>query len=303
MESGEYLSMEARGKERNWLMQSVKVIVFIFAIWYLSKYMLTFNLAQTMRNTDIKYLILAAAFSATSLLLQAWVLRRLSRGTLTFRDSFFVEFYTLVVNLGFVSSLFSLPKIAFINSKIRDLKESTRLFALPFIFGVTLRAAIIIAFGLLIYAGALAAATAALAFTLAIAAMGHIKRIDGLIEPLRLTTKDVVDVSLLSAINILCVGLSYYFVILALGGSPPPANVIFCEGIGYLTGFFSPVPMGLGVREVALTELNTIMQVQKETAFSAAIIYRFMTIGAQTLMALMIAASAKVVATRGCDKS
>ncbi|MFH1054847.1 MAG: YbhN family protein [Candidatus Altiarchaeota archaeon] len=273
-----------------------KIIVFILAVWYLIKYLTLYDIPSQLSKVNPAYLLISMFFSACAFLLQAWFLKRASNGGLTIRDSVYVEFYTLILNLGVASSFFSLPKVAFINNKVKNLKESVRLFSLPLLLGTALRVTIIMVAGLFVYfrvLPALVSASIILTIFLSVLYGPFRSRLERMTKT---PSNTLAELSAVAALNVLCVALSYYFVITSLAENPPIPNTIFSEGVGYLTGLLSPMPSGIGVREFALTELNGVMGITKDVAFTAAVLHRLITVAATFAATL-----AFYIKLPGCD--
>ncbi|MFH0862810.1 MAG: hypothetical protein V1875_07280, partial [Candidatus Altiarchaeota archaeon] len=67
---------------------------------------------------------------------------------------------------------------------------------------------------------------------------------------------------------------------------PGYVRVLFAEQAGVLSGFFSPMPAGIGVREVVMTESLASYGVGRQNTFSATIVARFVLIAAQSFLAV-----------------
>jgi len=293
--------LKKQPKAGSWTLKLLKFTVLILAMTYIMEYLQYYDIVGLFWTASPAYLAAACVLSLMSFMLQILFLKKISEGRLGWMDAFNIEYYAFLMNLGVASSFFSLPKIALINHKIKDLKESMKLFTAPVIVGVSLRTFIIAATAAYIYAGAwtvmilTAIVAGSLLYTI-ISRRDFVRRVT-------MTPVDIVgEVLCIGAMNMVCFFIAYYFVLLSLGVSPPVPNAALAESLSYMAGLFSPMPAGLGVREFALTEMNTTLSVSKDVALAAAILHRGVVVINPLLAgALTLAVSGFVTGKRVAD--
>ncbi|MBD3387399.1 MAG: hypothetical protein GF416_00410 [Candidatus Altiarchaeales archaeon] len=272
----------------------LKVLILLLTVRYLIQYALDYDIPKLINQSSAEYLAVAFTLLLVNYFLQIRLLMIFSRGKLTFMDSFYVEFYTMLMNTSIMSSFFSVQKIAFLNQRIKNLRESMQLFIKPMAFGVCIRMAFILVSGVGAYQGIAAAiiASAGLAGFFLIMVYGpkrrYVERVTGL------PAKKTIQVGAIISSEISLISIAFFCILASLTDSDLHVfNVVFSEGVGYMSGFFSPLPSGLGVREFVLTELNSVMGISKEVAFAAAILYRFVIFADQVLAGVLLILSTK----------
>ena len=265
------------------LFLAVKFLALLLATWYLIQYFLLYGLWDRISQASMTYLLVALVASLTGFMVQVTILKVLSNGKLSLADSFTVEFYALALNLGVTSSFFSIPKIALLNNKLGDLKASTRLFALPMVYGLVGRVFFIVFAGSILFLDASQSTLMILMAALTSLTVLKLRKK----RPDRfgsLFISSFYRVFPLILVNIFTVFLSYYLTLASLDARPPMAAAIFSEGVGYLSGLLSPMPSGLGVREIALTKMGDVMGLAQDISFNAAILHRFVVVAGQLLV-------------------
>jgi len=273
---------------------AAKLAVFLIASAYLADYFLSYDIARILLKASIIPLLAGLLLSAAGFFLQVLFLKELSGGKLSFHDSFKVEFYAFLLNMGIASSFFSLPKIALINGKVKNMSDSLKLFAAPLLFGTASRLAVIAFSGAWIYAGKTYALASLAVIAVAFATTLKLPWVRGRL-PARLHGKALAILLGIGLLNVVCVCASYYLVLSSVSAAQVrPANAIFCEGVGYIAGLVSPMPSGLGVREFALTELNNVLQVPKDVALAAAVLHRLIIASGPIAVGLAFFAAASV---------
>jgi len=193
------------------------------------------------------------------------------------------------LNVSIMGSFLSLTKIALINGKVRDAKDSARIFFAHSLAGVLARAVVLaVSFGFLFIDGLVVSAAVFLAFLAGAYLWGMRSGVSGRLSSIlpRLSARDAGLVAVLGLFTVLCTAFAQYALVADLSRSDPGfAAVLFSEQAGVLSGFFSPMPAGLGVREVVMTESLASFRVSRESAFSASVVARFILVFSQVLLA------------------
>jgi uncharacterized membrane protein YbhN (UPF0104 family) len=271
------------------IVRLAKLLVLVVALKFVLDYILKNNVLGTVMGIPPLVLLASFAFSLAGTIALSFALHVISGGRITLVDCLSIEFYTMMLNLGVASSFFSLPKIAFIRQKLGNTKDSAAIFLAQSGALVISRAILLVASAAVVFMPEISWGPAVIALCIALAAYAGILvsarwNITGRLEELirGIGSMKLVLVILTGIFIGLSTFASYYVLLIGLGGPRPNFwGVFFSEQLSILSGFFSPMPAGLGVREVVVTESAAYFGVNREAGFSAAVIARFSLIAAQ----------------------
>ncbi len=270
-----------------------KILVVLTAAKFILDYIRDYDIIRLLFSIAPEYLLASLALSVVGLVSLSANLYIISQGKISFLDCLLIEFYTQMMNLGVVSSFFSLPKIAWIRERVGSAKESARIFVTQSAFGVFARASLLIIGASAVF-GRWEILVLALALAAALMLVGKVRKF--ILRACRMDVGVLIRVLLISMAMVFCSSASYLVLIAGLTSQQPSlAAILLSDQVSYLSGFFSPIPAGLGVREVAFTETTSFFGLEKEVGFSAAIISRTTLILAQIAIGAVVLARKHVL--------
>ncbi len=270
---------------KGFLITLLKVAVLALALNFILGYISDYDLRSVFSRISGATIIAAFFVSAAGMLSLSGALYALSGYRIPLADCLSIDFYTMLLNIGVTSSFFSLPKIALIKRSMGDTKESARLFVAHTAVGMSARLLMLLVGFAAVLVGLLPLIAAALA-SAAVAFMAARGRTASRVVPRLLavalpniTVKTAAIAFAMGVFAVLCTSASQYLLISGLGGSSPSfAQMLFAEQAGVISGFVSPVPAGLGVREVVITESMASFNVGRESVFLGAVAARLLLI-------------------------
>lgn len=264
-----------------------KLVVVAAAAYVIVQYAGEYGIVDTLLLVEPAALLQSLFFSVVGFICLTLMLRALSDNMLPVADCVMIEVYTMMLNLGIASSLFSLPKIAFIRERLGDTRKSTALFLLQSVSGIASRAIVFAVASISLfnltresgYVMVLTLVFAAVLYAVARRRRHEIKkhRLLQMVNPGK-----AVQVLLLGVLMAVSTSASYYVLLNGLGETDAGfMQTVFSDQTSYLSGFFSPLPAGLGVREVAFTESAALFNIDRGKSFTASILSRAVMILAE----------------------
>jgi uncharacterized membrane protein YbhN (UPF0104 family) len=283
----------------------VKALVFLLAVRFILGYVGRYEIIQRIASLPVTALAASMTFSVLGTVCLSVLLHVLSKSQLSIGECIEIEFQSMIFNLGIATSLFSLPKIAFICERLGDIRRSTAIFIAQ-AAAATLSRVLLLVISVILIAVAgqdngistrtvwMGGIVLAIVVVLILirsfappAALARMADIGAMFRPY--TQRQIVMSVLIGSAMALCTFASFYILLASMSRTTVgPAQALFADQVAVLSGFLSPVPAGLGVREVVATESLTVFGVDRDASFSAAILARGTLIVAQ----LMVGAAA-----------